>query len=451
MPRVGLLVLCDHRHVNWAYKPQQIQECIAALQSAGLEVVYHPEVASWEHQTVAGVRSLQAQDVDCIIYYVTCFIEASTAVSAVQQSNLPAIVWSIPTVDQFTLIGMGVTHGSLDEVGLEHKFLYQPLNDATLAQIKSYASAAHAKRRLRGSRFCQIGGRCLGMYTGVADPSQWRRQFGIEVEHMDQYQLVLEAEKVPKKNVSEFVANLHQEFKEVEPQNVVLERSARMYHALKRIFAQGHFDFVGIKCQFELVDNYVAPCIAVSLLNDEGLVTACESDMNGALTMFVFHTLSGQPAFFADVAWMKDDLLVTFNCGTAATSFAESRKQIRLANHLIQIGSFDEETQQYRTKGGCCTNFVARAGTVTVARFARINGEYALHITLGETIPEPPDLGMGEFGKAILPWAYIKLKGNIDHFVQNLRSNHIHMVYGDLRSTLLDTCRLLGVRAITSQ
>lgn len=450
MSTVGFMTLCDHRHVSWAYKPEQIQQCIASLEKAGLEVVHYPEVASWEHETVKGVHTLRAKGVDCIIYYISCFIEASTAVSAVQQSRLPAIVWSIPTVDQYSLIGMGVTHGSLDEVGLQHKFIYKPLNDDTVEQIKSYVLAAKVKRRLMGARFCQIGGRCLGMYTGVADPSQWRRQFGVEVEHMDQYQLVLMAEKVEPQKVKDFIAKLYTEFSEVEPEKMVLERSARMYHALKRVFTEGRFDFVGVKCQFELVDNYVAPCIAVSLLNDEGHVTACESDMNAALTMLVLHTLTGQPAFFADVTFLKGNLLATFNCGTAATSFARSRKDIRLANHIIQIGSFDSETQQYRTKGGCCTNFFARPGRVTVARFARVNGEYVLHITPAEVVEEPLDLGIPEFGKKVLPWAFISLNGNVEHFIQNLRANHIHMVYGDLKQTLLDTCCLLGVRAIVS-
>ena len=54
--------------------------------------------------------------------------------------------------------------------------------------------AVAAAHRLRGLTYCLIGGRSLGIDTTVIDPAQWLKQFGIDVDHVDQLELVRRAE-----------------------------------------------------------------------------------------------------------------------------------------------------------------------------------------------------------------------------------------------------------------
>ena len=44
--------------------------------------------------------------------------------------------------------------------------------------------------------FGLFGGRSLGIDTGTFDPMQWRRQFGVDVEHIDQLEIIRRAEMV---------------------------------------------------------------------------------------------------------------------------------------------------------------------------------------------------------------------------------------------------------------
>ena len=46
------------------------------------------------------------------------------------------------------------------------------------------------------------------------------------------------------------------EFASIDVSDEVLLKSARLYVAGKRMFARNRWDFVGVKCQFELLDNY---------------------------------------------------------------------------------------------------------------------------------------------------------------------------------------------------
>ena len=57
------------------------------------------------------------------------------------------------------------------------------------ARLRSQIVAVAAARRLRGLTYCLIGGRSLGIDTTVIDPAQWMKQFGIDVDHVDQFEL----------------------------------------------------------------------------------------------------------------------------------------------------------------------------------------------------------------------------------------------------------------------
>ena len=97
---------------------------------------------------------------------------------------------------------------------------------------------------------------------------------------------------------------------------------------------------------------------------------------------------------------------------------------------------------------GICTRLFAKPGDVTLIRLARINGKYVLHFTEGEVLRIPENKKqsiLAECGYPIWPHALIKIKGDIDKFVENLRSEYIHMAYGNLYSELADLCEIFDI------
>jgi len=450
MTRVGFMVVADHRVGPLVDAPGIKGRCIPALEQAGLEVCAWPDLVQSEQAGTAAARWLVDQDIDCLIYYIAWFFEANTVATPALLYPLPCVLWSEPDPHSLSMIGMGVINGSLDELGIPHRFIYRPVGPEALGEIKRFAQAASVRRRLKGARYCQIGGRALSMYTGVADTAQWKTQFGIEVEHMDQWELALEAERLPLDEARAGVDQIRARFRHIEPADLILERSVRVYRALQRVFEQGRYDFVGVKCQFEMIDNYVSPCLPIALLNDEGRVTACEADMNAALSMLVLKELSGQPAMFADTSFIDRErgMLRLLNCGTAATFFAPSIDAIELKDCPESMGSLDPATGRYRTQGGACTHFICRSGPVTLARFARVSGKYVLQITEGDIYQPGPEDPTDTYAFDRWPWAFVRLRADMDRFLANVRSNHIHLTYGSYSGQLVDFCELTGVQPI---
>ena len=56
------------------------------------------------------------------------------------------------------------------------------------------------------ARYGHIGGKYLSMMTANADANQWRSQFGIDVDHAEQWTLIHEAQRMPDAEIEPLVA-----------------------------------------------------------------------------------------------------------------------------------------------------------------------------------------------------------------------------------------------------
>jgi len=104
---------------------------------------------------------------------------------------------------------------------------------------------------------------------------------------------------------------------------------------------------------------------------------------------------------------------------------------------------------QYEYMGkasGACPTFSCKEGLVTLARLSRVAGEYVMQIANGTAYTQ--DKETFKEARDRWPHAFVTLEGDPDLFVQHLRSNHMHMVYGDVVEELLDLCEILGIEPI---
>jgi L-fucose isomerase len=227
-------------------------------------------------------------------------------------------------------------------------------------------------------------------------------------------------------------------FGSVNVSDEILEKSVRLYFAMKNMMKEDGYAFGGFKCQPEFIDNYVSGCLPISLLINEGVMISCEADMNAALTMRILHLLSGEPVLFADVndLDMSTGNLRLVNCGTIASDMATTPKDV-------------EWNPQYEYMGaasGACPTFCCKEGPVTLARLSRVDGDYVMQIATGAAFVRKKDT----FKEARDRWphAFVTLEGDPDLFLQHLRSNHLHMVYADLIEELFDFCEIVGIEPI---
>jgi L-fucose isomerase len=355
--------------------------------------------------------------------------------------SCPIAIWGIPEPASFSSVGANVVHGTLDELGITHKLLYGYPDEAEIQeQVRIFARAAQVKAELLIARLGLIGGRSIGMYPATTDPLQVRRIFGIEIEHVDQLLLVENAREIEDQEIRPYYRQMQLEYRTIDVPEPVMLKSIKLYFALKRLVEENEFAFIGVKCLEEVINLYTSCCLAISLLNNSGVVTACQSDINAAIVMKIFDILTGRPTIFADVNHINRSTRVArlVNCGTMPTALAESPKSVDWGYQYEYMGK----------ARGACPTFCCAPGRVTFGGLSRVKGEYVFQIA-GGTAFEQPREALKEV-REIWPQAFIHLDDDPDWFYQSLRSNHIVVGYGDLQRELVELCTLLDIRPVTA-
>lgn len=81
-------------------------------------------------------------------------------------------------------------------------------------------------------------------------------------------------------------------------------KAAKVYLAAKRLVEERGAQAFTINCFAILLKDIsalpVTPCVAITLLNDEGIPAACEADLNSLIVQLIFKYLADRPAWITD-------------------------------------------------------------------------------------------------------------------------------------------------------
>ena len=463
--KVGLLTFSDGRkfahelqkEMNWDFQNKFRARLEATGEYevvAGEEIVWHPSVAKREGRRLAeaGVEAT------ILNYAVWCFPHLTLI--ATEFAPGPYLMFSNINPRYPGMVGMLAAAGGMDQVGRTHSRVQGDIgDDKVFAEVQKKLRAAVAVSRLKGETFGLYGGRPMGMYTAVANADQWKRDFGIDVEHIDQYEIIRRSDLVDTAKVDHAFAwlekmlgqNIHYDGKKLTPE--LLKRQIRSYYACLEINQEKAIDFFGIKAQPEMTDNFTTEDIIDAFSNDpydwdgpkDPVVCATEADMDGALTMELFKHVTGEPVLFADVRHYdaEDNFFDLCNSGAHATFFAGRSK--RPEDNLRRVHFWPEVF--YFPAGGASVMHFAEAGDVTLARLTRRNGKYWMAVMPAEFIlfDEAKNWAKAEATTKEWPHAFARLKVSADEFLATYDSNHTHGCYGHWVDELVEISRILKI------
>jgi L-fucose isomerase-like protein len=100
--------------------------------------------------------------------------------------------------------------------------------------------------------------------------------------------------------------------------------AAKVYLVLNKICEEERLDAMTIRC-FDIVKACgTTSCLALALLNDEGIVAGCEGDMQTLLSMFLAKRLCGEVAFMANPSNLTDETSMLAHCTIPLTMCDET-------------------------------------------------------------------------------------------------------------------------------
>lgn len=463
MIRLGLLSFSDGRervHADLAPDIRSHEMHIKKLleNTGEIEIIQHDDIISNPEKAQTASKRMNGENLDGILFNIPVFAFPNFVVIAARLIHLPLLLLG-PHDNRYPgLTGLLASGGSLKQIGRTHERLWIDLEDPRfITETMSFARAAAAATRLKGQVYGLVGGRSIGMYTGAAPAERWQSQFGVDVDHVDQLEIVRRAELVDKAEVKEAKDWLIGHVKDVvyDPPHFSPEKldfEMRCYIALKTIVEDYHFNMVGLKCHFDLSEYFSVQCFSAALMNDpydwEGkkpsIPLACEADSDGALTMQMLKLLSNKPSCLLDLRFYDPQrkVYVMPNCGSAPTWFAARSDDPAVNLARVRILP---SIKKYAGGGGHI-EFVFAEGPLTLARLGRTPEGYHMIISKAEAVELP--IQEIEGANPSWPHAFLKLNVEPDYLVNNLPANHVHLVDGDYTNELMRLCKMVNIEPV---
>jgi len=111
-----------------------------------------------------------------------------------------------------------------------------------------------------------------------------------------------------------------------------LRELAKLYLAIKELIREVGADVVAIDCFPYIMKYGIAPCLVVSVLNDEGVPTICEADHYSVLPMVASQELLGIPGWVSNPSGLSSDGYVRLAHCTVATKLC--LRKASLVTHM---------------------------------------------------------------------------------------------------------------------
>jgi L-fucose isomerase-like protein len=173
------------------------------------------------------------------------------------------------------------------------------------ARVEAASAAARARESLAKAKIGVIGFPSEWLISSAVDYAAARRRWGsvfteIEMGALEEYisrEDGAESSAEAEKAAEDFARGAS---KTVEPGKEDLVAAARVYLALKKLAADYGLDALTLKC-FDILDSHkTTGCMALALLNQEGITAGCEGDERTVFTMHLARLLTGEVPFMAN-------------------------------------------------------------------------------------------------------------------------------------------------------
>ncbi len=206
----------------------------------------------------------------------------------------------------------------LENIGVEGKILHGTDNEIVSNLVERLGRAS----LLRG-RIGLFGQPSDWLIASGVDREMLRQRYGIETIDIDLQRVKDGINATPQDKAAKVAQALLERAKAVkEPTNADMIEGAKVYLTLKKICAEERLNALTIRC-FDIVTSCkTTSCLALALLNDEGIVAGCEGDMQSLISMYLAKRICGETAFMANPSQLTDQSSMLAHC-TIPLSFCD--------------------------------------------------------------------------------------------------------------------------------
>lgn len=316
------------------------------------------------------------------------------------------------------------------------------------AEVETFVRAVAVVKGLQGARIGQVGVRPATFETVGYDEAAMIRKFGQNVIYTEVSEVVARAQRYPQGDarVQAVAADIAAEVAEVSVSDTYLDKAARMELALTEFFERNRLSAMAMQCWPAIQQTWgFSTCALFGRMTGKGMLTACEVDILGALSMIVNYQAALGETLPHFVDWTiqhreDENMFLSWHCGNAPTVLAADPAKTALRSRGDMQGS--QPVEEDNSQAGLY-QFQIRPGTVTFCRLAEYDNQWKMLIAVGEIVPSDETLAG--------TWAWVRLR---DHqrlyrtLVEEGFIHHASMSHGDQSAVLKLACKFLDIQAV---
>jgi L-fucose isomerase-like protein len=373
-------------------------------------------IMSPEEAAEAG-RYFAEKHVDGIAMISGTFHLGHLALEIKKECGAPLLLWGLP---ELPYNGGKIRLNSVCGVNLNASNLVKSgYNDFTYTVSASidedWLDAVRMIAALKRARVGIIGYRAHGFFNVGVDELALYKKFGCLVDHYELQEVFSYGED--RARVDYYKAKIKNFFNTSGITEAQEEKTAVLSAKLEKFVTEKGLSVLAIRCWPEFAAGFgISPCAAMSLLQDEGYILACEGDIDCGITMLCHRAAGAITPFMADLSQVNidEDFALMWHCVVAPCCLFDG-----VCTPTLDI---------YFAGGkGVTAGFVMKSGDINMARLDSINGRYRLLQEKGRAVPMEKQL-TGTYAKCIFDKG---MKGVLDKVVYSGAAHHVSMVYGD--------------------
>ena len=272
-----------------------------------------------------------------------------------------------------------------------------------------------AQRSLVGLRIGVIGTPSSWLIASNVDYLLAKRRWGIEYLDIPLERIYDVYDRIKDNEVGASCAAVASQAlacREGTPEDMI--KAMRLYRAIKRICKEEKLSAVTVSC-FKLIERTgTTGCLALAMLNDEGIIAGCEGDLQSVFTLLVAKALTGKVGFMANPSMInaRNNEIILAHCtiGMKQTERYIIRNHFETESGIGIQGLLPEgDVTIVKCGGECLDEYYLSTGTLT---------ENTNYINMCRT------------------QVRVKMNTPADYFLKNPLGNHHILLQGNYESSL---------------
>jgi L-fucose isomerase-like protein len=342
--------------------------------------------------------------------------------------EVPFLLWGL---DELPYDGGKIRLNSACGVNLDASNLYKSGIDDYRATFGSridetWVDAIRVIAALRSARVGIAGFRAHGFFNlGVSDPALYG-ETGVLLDHFELNELY--HAEASRERIAARRTELLAAFDASSVSEAQVAKVAELAARIDGFCEQHGLDALAIRCWPEFARDFgVAPCAAMSLLQSEGRILACEGDVEGALSMIAHRALGATTPFLFDFSQvdLQHEHALFWHCGVAPCNLWD--------------GTSRRSLDTYFAGGrGVTADFVLKTGDLSVARIDSARGAVRLFLQRARAVPMEQAL-KGTYLKAVFDRPVREI---LELIITKGIAHHASVVYGDYLEPLRVAAKL---------